>query len=397
MENIAFVGPDGKIIDLKPSQLATPYAPGLVQLGQQVRLSLARDVDFYVSPDGNDDNDGLTPDTAWADLGKALDYLHYRIDPGPYTATIHLAAGTYDIGQRILAGGLTYPTWQKILNTDYSSSVILAGAGSANTTIKGMLHFVRASMLIKDLTVDCSALQGTMTTPCCIKSLYSDVWVQNVNFVLANSGVGVLAQVGSQFLLSGSCSIAGGNGAIDIFLFLYNSRGGIGGGGTIAYSGQVVTRSNIYCGYSSSIDMGAAVFSGSVTGRRYVVGVNSFIGTGGGGGGYYGGYSGSINAANGTSGGSGGSSYASGHTGCVAITSVDDQNPKTDCTTGTSDNSCSVHYSRKVFTNTVMIDGAGYAWTNIESALTPMPDPAGGNYASGAGHRGNGVARITLL
>lgn len=56
-----------------------------------------------------------------------------------------------------------------------------------------------------------------------------------------------------------------------------------------------------------------------------------------------------------------GSSYISGHTGCVAITSQVDQTPKSGCTTGTTDNSCSIHYSSKIFTNTLMIDGAVYS------------------------------------
>ena len=44
-----------------------------------------------------------------------------------------------------------------------------------------------------------------------------------------------------------------------------------------------------------------------------------------------------------------------------------------------------------------MIDGAGYSWTNTKGSLQAMPNPSGGNYASGVGHSGNGYARITYL
>lgn len=103
-----------------------------------------------------------------------------------------------------------------------------------------------------------------------------------------------------------------------------------------------------------------------------------------------------------SSGAGGGSSYISGHTGCVAIESSTSTSARTgtsggSCTTGTSDYLCSVHYSGKVFTDTVMIDGAGYAWTNTKGALQQMPNPDGGYYASGVGHSGNGYARITYL
>ncbi len=116
----------------------------------------------------------------------------------------------------------------------------------------------------------------------------------------------------------------------------------------------------------------------------------------GGGSGYYGG-SGASGLSSGSFPGGGGSSYISGHTGCVAITSASSTTPKSGCTTGTTNNSCSVHYSGKVFTNTVMIDGAGYNWTNVKGSLKQMPNPSGGYYESGKGHIGDGYARITLI
>ena len=126
--------------------------------------------------------------------------------------------------------------------------------------------------------------------------------------------------------------------------------------------------------------------------------VNNTTGGGGAGGGsgYYGG-SGGTGGSSGSQPGGGGSSYISGHTGCVAITSEDDETPKSGCTTGTTNNSCSIHYSGKVFTNTVMIDGAGYNWTNTKGSLKSMPSPNGGYYENGLGHTGNGYAKITLV
>ena len=95
--------------------------------------------------------------------------------------------------------------------------------------------------------------------------------------------------------------------------------------------------------------------------------------------------------------GAGGSSYISGHTGCVGVTSLSDTTPKSGCTTGTTNNACSLSPTGLSFTDTVMIDGAGYSWTNVKGSLQQMPNPAGGYYASGVGHTGNGYARITRL
>ena len=127
----------------------------------------------------------------------------------------------------------------------------------------------------------------------------------------------------------------------------------------------------------------------------------SYIYVAGGGGGYYGGGSGgSIAGSVGSA--AGGSSYISGHTGSVAITSSSNRTPRNDssnsaCTTGTSDNFCSIHYSNKKFTDTVMIDGSGYSWTNTKGSLQQMPTINGGLHESGIGNSGNGSAKITMI
>ena len=105
------------------------------------------------------------------------------------------------------------------------------------------------------------------------------------------------------------------------------------------------------------------------------------------GGGYYGGYAT-------TYAGNGGSSYISGHTGAVAVENATSNTPKDGCTTGTTDKDCSIHYSELYFTDTVMVDGAGYSWTNVKGSKTQQTQPDG---TLADGHSGNGYARITYL
>ena len=109
---------------------------------------------------------------------------------------------------------------------------------------------------------------------------------------------------------------------------------------------------------------------------------NNIYGTGGGGG-YYGGGSGSSTDSR-VSAGAGGSSYISGHTGCVAIKSSSDQSPKDGCDNGTTNNSCSIHYSNKVFTNTILKSGSEEM-------------PAYDGVSTITGNTGNGLAIITLI
>ena len=100
---------------------------------------------------------------------------------------------------------------------------------------------------------------------------------------------------------------------------------------------------------------------------------------GGGAGGYYGG-AGGKNSGTGN-GGSSGSSYISGHTGCVAIKSSGEIVPKDGCSNGTTDNDCSIHYSGKVFTDTLMIAG-NQSMPTIDGTSTMI------------GNKGNGYAKI---
>lgn len=77
-------------------------------------------------------------------------------------------------------------------------------------------------------------------------------------------------------------------------------------------------------------------------------------------------------------------SFIFGHTRCVAIKSSSDLSPKEGCIDGTTDNSCSIHYSNKVFTSTVIKSG---------DEVVPTHD---GKYNM-IGNDGNGYAKITII
>ena len=96
---------------------------------------------------------------------------------------------------------------------------------------------------------------------------------------------------------------------------------------------------------------------------------------GGGGGGYYGGGGGASNSGV-VGSGSGGSSFISGYTGCNAISESSTEDNIIH--TGQPD-----HYSGKVFTNAVKIDGGSV-----------MPKPKGGTET---GHLGNGYCIISWI
>ena len=173
---------------------------------------------------------------------------------------------------------------------------------------------------------------------------------------------------------------------------------GASGGG--AWGTQIIP--TMYAGGLDNTN-GTDGTTSQTSGYAFGYGQNGKVGGGtgsaGGGGGWWGGITQNPGHNEYWNDGQGGSSYISGHTGCVAVTSLTDTTPKAGCDTGTSDRDCSLSPTGYSFTNTIMIDGHGYSWTNTKGDLAPMPDPTsvGSYYDAGVGHTGNGAARITQL
>ena len=183
----------------------------------------------------------------------------------------------------------------------------------------------------------------------------------------------------------------------------YSTAGGLSYGGGLTgytggyYSGHTYVNQNGKGGTQTSggaaasphfsstgtINAGGFGYGGSTAAN------SSNSGAGGGGGGYYGGggASGTLSGGAGQGGGSG-SSFISGHSGCDAIS--DSSTSTLIVHTGQS-----VHYSNYIFTNTKMIDGAGYNWTTSKGSKTNMPTHDG--LSTMTGNVGNGYAKITLL
>lgn len=181
----------------------------------------------------------------------------------------------------------------------------------------------------------------------------------------------------------------GGNGGIDSSDG--DDSGGGGGGSTdIRYNGTSINdRIMVAAGGGGAARYGTGYVAGALTlnnvtqtsGNAFyqgAAGTNNSNGMGGGGGGYYGGKT----RSNGY-GSYGGSSYISGHVGSVAITSSTNTNPKTGCADGTTDVTCSYHYSGKIFEQTQMIAGN-----------SSMPSTNG---ETETGHVGNGYAKISYV
>lgn len=190
--------------------------------------------------------------------------------------------------------------------------------------------------------------------------------------------------------LNSRIMVAGGGGGATSHSSNVNYSGNGGAGGGINGKDGPSNTNTCYAYGTGATQTKGGVSKACVNdGRRYnaisTFGLSYFsnytmsngLTTIGGGGGYYGGGVG-LHAPAG-----GGSSYISGHTGCIAIQNVYPPIPKSGCIEGTTNNSCSIHYSNNVFINTEM-----------KSGDEVMPDPNGGTMT---GNANNGYARITFI
>ncbi len=171
-------------------------------------------------------------------------------------------------------------------------------------------------------------------------------------------------------------------------------------GGLIGYQGSSYANGT----GGTQISGGKASGSGATDGR-FGIGGNGYVSDPthpdtndgyGAGGGYYGGGGGrgatadKTNHSNRRGSGGSGSSFISGHNGCDAIEEASTE--ENIIHTGQAN-----HYSGLVFTDTLMIDGAGYKWSDKKEEQVQMPKPDGTLYDIGVGHSGNGYAKITYL
>lgn len=96
------------------------------QLALGVRKKLTGPLNLYVSPSGNDSNDGLSGTTAFQTIPAAISYITQSIDISRQLVTVNIAAGTY-------TSGIWF--YNKCLgnngNVNTSNGIVFTGAGSS--------------------------------------------------------------------------------------------------------------------------------------------------------------------------------------------------------------------------------------------------------------------------
>lgn len=237
------------------------------------RLAAART--YYLSPTGNDALDGLFPSTAWASLQTAIDRVTRYLDLQASPVTIQLADGTYNFSAPIslhpymaVSSGLI--TLQG--NTGTPGNVVLNWTSAVNgfqCTFSPLIW-----------TLAGFRLQGTGGTATALQVDRARVAINALQFG-ANWSYHLWAQNHSRIEAVGNYSIVAGAGthwyAHDAGIIIVRGR-------TITLTGTPAFSSRFaYANRLGLIICDGNTFSGSATGARYRVTLNSVIDTNGGG------------------------------------------------------------------------------------------------------------------
>jgi len=151
---------------------------------------------YYVATTGSDAADGLTAETPFLTLQKALDTVMLLDFAGAGEATINLAAGAYDY---------SYLSGDVRPGADNSYCLSIVGAGAATTTVDSLEIYGPSSIHISELTFS----NGLFVENGSLASLY------NVTL----SGVscdGQQATVSGQATLTDGASVSATRGVIDL-------------------------------------------------------------------------------------------------------------------------------------------------------------------------------------
>lgn len=245
------------------------------------------DLHFYVRADGNDANDGLadSPERAFKTTAKVMRAVVSETAPGAGRVTVHYGEGEFVGGLSILnlpfntaltITGAGKDKTKSLVSSSASAIGVLLGSGGATTTINNLcIEFVRTTQ-VGGFVCDCIA--GTTV----FNSVRFSI-VDRSDAVEGDYGYYIVAAVGQAVanIRSGCEFVSDIQGSPTVKPYVI---GALNGGvvtvdGDITCSGSAGVFASAYNrGY---MRMSNAVFSGSMTGRRYYASSGSIIYTNG--------------------------------------------------------------------------------------------------------------------
>jgi hypothetical protein len=253
------------------------------------RIQVTADMIIYVSPTGNDANNGQTAGTAFLTIQAAINSVYSQYDWRGHNCTIQLADGTYNfnVTGQFLAyfGGMPFgmPAFALTLqgNPTNPQNVVL------NSTNANGIQVDRAFMYLNGMTIRATGTVWTITQIIGLGlNAVRNGWAycSNMRFDQTGGMFAVRADWNGVAILTGTNNAITGSGQWGVAAALF---------GTIYITGATITVTGwtavntLWWADQGRIEASVVTFVGTATGTRYGAVDNGVIQTGGGGPNYF--------------------------------------------------------------------------------------------------------------
>jgi hypothetical protein len=252
----------------------------LAALRQMLRFKLTQDTTYYISPTGNDSNDGMTPGTPLK-TGQAAWNKALQVDLNNHNLTLQFANGTYNdplicqgspLGTSItgvtISGNLSQP-----------NLVVFApptGHSAVTADLGGVINVQGVSLAAQGVPASYQNMGAGLISGSGGYIFFGNVIFQHCDWAhIVTTGAGVVTSNGNPYTIAaggGSHILAGLGGDISI------ANSAISLTGTPAFTTSFASASS----HGMLVAYGCA-FSGAATGQRFYVDTGGLIHTNGGG------------------------------------------------------------------------------------------------------------------
>jgi len=240
-------------------------------------LTLDSDLTVYVSPTGDDANDGMSESSPWATIQKALDYIgNANLNFNDYI--IQLMDGVHDADNYLNIPG-TLNTAYSDSNDNYNNYINIVGNSSdpSAVTVNNQFYFFHSNvslhvrnLVLKNDNPDSGGYIFYMDSA----ETYLEIG-SNVTFSNCDS-THIFAEFGSFIMFYNNFTINGGS---NNFLWLKNHTRAMFRCGEVTINNNPSFDTFLYLQNQALVDLATegTAFTGSATGTRYYLNFNSQV------------------------------------------------------------------------------------------------------------------------
>lgn len=244
-----------------------------------IRKRITTPLTLYVRSNGNNNNDGLSPETAWADPLEAAYYINNKVDLANTYATIDIGSGTFDWDSAVAIAPICSGEGGNMQAEQTRYAVRIIGAGQDNTILRDGIQVGAVSTYIKGL----KAIPGTSRVTCAFEALIgANLTCENVSCELNDTGNNYVRGFGvtqAQLLIVGNTKVSGTR-AYSLVHGSYQSTITLAGAFAVTNSAMVVS-ADVMRSIANSYFLLRATCSGTCVGKKYAISSNSGIDSGG--------------------------------------------------------------------------------------------------------------------